>query len=82
MSDLVVDYVTDNGDNTLTITGHASDGTCYTTSSGRKSELPSSNTSKMAYYQQQLMNCLPPEQPVLYQAPGYTPPETDGDSNG
>lgn len=69
-----VDMVTDNGDNSLTITGHSSDNTSYTTSAGRKSDLPTNSDDQMAYYQQVLVTCLPPETPVLYQNPDYTPP--------
>lgn len=77
---LAVDYVTDNGDNSLTITGHDGD-QVYTTSAGRKSDLPDGQVAQMTYYKQILSDCLPPEQPVLYQAPGYTPPDPVDDTS-
>lgn len=76
-TDLTIDMVTDNGDNSLTIVGHDTDSNSYTTSMGRMSDLPADKTEQTPYYQQILFNSLPPTQAVLYQAPGYTPPEDD-----
>lgn len=71
---LTIDYVTDNGDNSLTIIGHDQDGTEYQSSMGRKTDLPSKDSDKMAYYRNILCQVVPKGAPVLYQAPGYTPP--------
>lgn len=79
---LTIDQVTDNGDNSLTIVGHTADNTSYTTSMGRKTDLPSVQADQMTYYQTILATALPPAQPVLYQAPGYTPPADTGAQNG
>lgn len=80
-TNITIDQVVDNGDNSLTITGHTDDGTSYTTSNGRKSELPTNQSDQMAYYEAMLISCLPSATPVLYQAPGYTPPNSDTDSD-
>jgi hypothetical protein len=78
MSDLTIDQVTDNGDNSLTIIGHDTNNTSYTSSMGRKSDLPTDSTKQMAYYQQILADSIPPAPSTLYQAPGYTPSTTQG----
>lgn len=79
-SDFTVDMVTDNQDNSLTITGHDSDDNSYTTSMGRKTDMPDSgdfsDSDNIEYYQDILAQyAVPPTPTVVYQAPGYTPPE-------
>jgi hypothetical protein len=74
-TDLTIDQVVDNGDNSLSITGHDTSNTSYTTSMGRKSDLPTDPTQQMAYYQQVLADSIPPSPAVLYQAQDYTPAE-------
>ena len=76
-SNLTIDQVVDLGDNSLQITGHTDDGTGYTTSMGRKSDLPASPTDQQVYYQTILATALPVEQSVLYQADGYVAPVSD-----
>lgn len=70
---MIVDKVTDNGDNSISIIGHDDNGS-YETAAGRKSDLPKSDEGKMNYYLDKLNACLPPETEVLYQNPDYTPP--------
>lgn len=73
MNEFTIDQVIDNGDNSLTIIGHTADNTSYTTSMGRKSDLPVGEDEQLIYYQEVLATVIPPEQPVLYQNPDYTP---------
>lgn len=78
---LTIDQVTDNGDNSLTIIGHDSSDNSYTTSMGRKSDMPDSENfsdeSNIEYYQNILAEAVPAIPTVVYQAPGYTPPTDD-----
>lgn len=71
---LVIDQVTDNGDNTLQIIGHDGD-QVYETGMGRKTDLPSKTSDQMAYYKQVLTDSIPPNTEVLYQNPNYSPEE-------
>lgn len=68
---MIVDSVTDNGDNSLTIIGHIEDGTEYSSGMGRKSDIPTKQADQMAYYVSMLNAALPPTQPILYQTPEY-----------
>lgn len=76
---LTIDMVTDNQDNSLTITGHDANNNSYTTGMGRKSDLPSDPTQQMGYYQQILAANIPAAPATLYQAPGYMPPTETND---
>lgn len=70
MPDLIIDQVTDNGDNSLTIIGHDENGS-YESGLGRKSDLPEKTKDQMAYYQVILTDAIPSDNPVLYQTPEY-----------
>lgn len=71
MASITIDQVTDNGDNSLTIIGHDTDGTEYVTSIGRKSDLPSKEDDQMSYYLAILAETLSQAPIVLYEAPAY-----------
>lgn len=73
MTNFIVDQVVDNGDNSLTITGHTDDNTSYTTNADRKSDLPKNEADQTTYCETMLDSCLPSLQPVLYQNPDYVP---------
>lgn len=75
---LVIDQVTDNGDNSLTIVGHDGD-TIYETSAGRKSDLPDKQSDQMAYYKQIVADSIPPDTMILYKNPSYAPNEEKED---
>ena len=67
---LTIDFVKDQGDNSLQIIGHDGD-VVYESGMGRKSDLPEKESEQLAYYKQILEASIPPTQEVLYQTPEY-----------
>ena len=69
-TDLTIEIIVDNGNNTLTITGHDTNRVSHTTNNGRKNKLPNQNniqdTSNIAYCQDILLKSIPPVPVVIY----------------
>jgi len=72
-TDLTIDSIVDNGDNTLTITGHDTNAVSHETNNGRKNKLPNQNniqdSANIAYCQEILFKSIPPVPIVLYKNP-------------
>ena len=72
-TDLTIDSIVDNGDNTLTITGHDTNAVSHETNNGRKNKLPNQNNiqdaSNILYCQNILLKSIPPVPVVLYKNP-------------